>query len=493
MTLATTTPMAKLSDRKRVGTLKHRIAIGLALVSLVAWAALAIVMIVNARIATSREVEASFFIAERYARGQASIIERSDDPRAALARLYGQLKEIRHVSASMAFSDGSPVPVASDPGDDEMRHEEDEAEAPAFFANLIQSSEFHTQIPVVDGTRTLAVITLHSNAEDEIAEVWEDFRFILPMAMIYGLLLSAVALVLVNTVFRRLDETSRALSRLRAGETGTRLPEAGFAEFAPVAAGFNELASSLAAEKRSNHELANRLLTAHDEERRRLASDLHDEVGPNLFSVRANLSYLKRRLGERDAKTVDALHEPLETLEGSVTDVQLLMRQILSRMKPVMIGDVPLASAIETLAFDYRRVTPHPLVEVDFATADMTFGETVDLTVHRFVSEAILNALRHGGAKSIDVRASMSPMNEFGRRQLEVTIRDDGRGLTAQSRQGIGLSSVRERVHTLGGTLSGPQSMDGRTCVSIALHGLEAKVAKMARPPAGAVQTRKLA
>ena len=479
-------------DRKRNGTLKLRIAAGLAVISVIAWAALALVMIVNARIATAREVKASFFIAERYAQGQMPAIERSQIPREDLAKLYGQLQRIRHVSVDMHFSDGSPVPVEA--GNDGRANipldDDDDDEAPEFFADLIQPAEFHTKIPVVAGSRAIATIVLHSNAEDEINEVWEDFRFILPMAMLYGLLLSFVALVLVDRVFQRLKETSHGLARLRAGETAARLPEAGFNEFAPVAAGFNELAASLASERRSNKELANRLLTAHDEERKRLANDLHDEVGPNLFAVRANLSHLKRKLAELDVPALRSVNEPLEALEASISDVQLLMRQILSRMKPVMIGNVPLATAIDSLAFDYRRVTPHPRIDVRFETADLTFGETIDLTVHRFVSEAILNALRHGGAKTIEVAADLGSAQDAGKRRLTVTVRDDGRGLAAHSRQGIGLTSVRERVQTLGGILSGPDPIDGQTEVSIELHAIDGKVARMADQGAGGAQQR---
>ncbi|MER0240020.1 histidine kinase [Fulvimarina sp. MAC8] len=475
---------SSVGETEKTKSLRGRIALGLVLISLFAWFALTAVILVNAKIATSREIEASFLIADRFAHERATAIENDANPQQALSELYRQLLQIRHVTAEMTFSDGSPVPIAADstPIEQEAGALEEEGKAPELFAEFIRSAKFQTEFSVVADDRQIATIVLRSNSDDEIDEVWEDFRFILPMTMVYGLAVSVFALLMVSTVFSRLQETSTALSKLRSGESGVRLPESGFAEFEPVGAGFNELAASLMAERRANSQLANRLLTAHDEERRRLASDLHDEVGPSLFLARANLSRLKRVFCDHGPDNSEVLQAPLDELECSINDVQLLMRQILSRMKPMMIGDAPLSAVIETLALDYRRVQPHPEIGLTIGTGDLTFGETIDLTIYRFVSEGILNALRHGGADRIDIDVALAPSTAKEASNLVVTIEDNGSGTPKENARGIGLDGVRERVNTLSGRLIGPERSTRGTRVAIDIPGVEGRKARMPRP-----------
>ena len=477
---------------KRQTSLQARMTAGLLLISLGAWMALAIVMIVNARIATGREVAASFFIAERFVQERVEALQASGDLQKDLAALIAQLAEMRHVRATVSYgprhaADGaSRDSVASaDPGgaEDEdgegTQAAEDDEAAPALFAGLINSTALHSFVPVTRNDTRLATIDLHSDSSDEIAEVWEDFRFVLPLTMVYGFLVSAVALLYVRRVFFKLKETSTALVDLKDGDLAARLPEAGFAEFAPVTAGFNELAASLDAKTRSNQLLANRLLTAHEEERRRLANDLHDEVGPNLFSLRVRLSELKRALGE-DLAADHPASGSLAKLESGIADVQTLLRRILSRLKPMSIGSLPLADSLQGLVSEYRQSAPDATICLAATTQSLSFGEAVDLTVYRFVGEGILNALRHGRARNIAVTLRIEPDEQKAVTVLSVSVSDDGRGPAVEPDSGgIGLSAVRDRVETLGGTLSGPLRRDASTVVAIRIPSATGRRARM--------------
>ncbi|WAP69155.1 histidine kinase [Jiella pelagia] len=482
---------------KRQTSLQARMTVGLLLISLGAWMALAIVMIVNARIATGREVAASFFIAERFVQERVEALQASGDLQKDLAALIAQLAEMRHVRATVSYgprhaADGaSKGPVASanprsaeDLGDEggdgtQANDAEDDEAAPALFAGLINSTALHSFVPVTRNDTRLATIDLHSDSSDEIAEVWEDFRFVLPLTMVYGFLVSAVALLYVRRVFFKLKETSTALVDLKDGNLAARLPEAGFAEFAPVTAGFNELAASLDAKTRSNQLLANRLLTAHEEERRRLANDLHDEVGPNLFSLRVRLSELKRALGE-DLAADHPASGSLAKLESGIADVQTLLRRILSRLKPMSIGSLPLADSLQGLVSEYRQSAPDATICLAATTQSLSFGEAVDLTVYRFVGEGILNALRHGRARNIAVTLRIEPDEQKAVPVLSVSVSDDGRGPAVEPHSGgIGLSAVRDRVETLGGTLSGPLRRHGSTVVAIRIPSATGRRARM--------------
>ncbi|ORE95188.1 histidine kinase [Aurantimonas sp. 22II-16-19i] len=481
----------------RQTSLQARMTAGLLLIGLGAWIALTLVIVVNARIATGREVESSFLIAERFVQERAEALQSSDRIEEDIAALMAQLAEMRHVRATVVFGPrhGGESPRASPedardtrggaPGDEELSAEaadaddpDEEERAPALFASLINSSALHTFVPVTRNDTRLATIDLRSDPSDEIAEVWEDFRFVLPLTMIYGFLVSVVALLYVRRVFLKLKQTSTALIDLKDGNLAARLPEAGFAEFAPVTAGFNELAASLNARTRSNQQLANRLLTAHEEERRRLANDLHDELGPNLFSLRVRLSELKRAMGDEPATNHPA-RRSLAELESGIADVQMLLRRILSRLKPMSIGSVPLADSLQALVSEYRQTAPEATICLAATTASLSFGEAVDLTVYRFVGEGILNALRHGRASTIAVALRIETDAADGVPVLAVSVSDDGTGPAADTAGGIGLSAVRDRVETLGGSLCEPARRDGTTVVAIRIPTVAGKPARM--------------
>ncbi|NDW05989.1 histidine kinase [Jiella pacifica] len=476
---------------KRQNSLQAQMTAGLLLISLGAWLALAVVIVVNARIATGREVASSFFIAERFVQERVEALKGTDDVAAELPALMAQLAEMRHVRATLTLgprhgAEGAAAGASSPSGAEEEAgdrlqgsEEEDDERAPALFAGLINSTALHSFVPVTRNDTRLATIDLHSDSADEIAEVWEDFRFVLPLTMIYGFLVSAMALLYVRRVFLRLKETSTALVDLKDGDLSARLPEAGFAEFAPVTAGFNELAASLNVKTRSNQQLANRLLTAHEEERRRLANDLHDELGPNLFSLRVRLSELKRALGDGQGADHPA-SRPLAELESGIAGVQTLLRRILSRLKPMSIGSLPLADSLQGLVSEYRQTAPEATICLAATTRSLSFGEAVDMTVYRFVGEGILNALRHGRATTIAVALRIETDGQGDVPVLSVVVSDDGAGPSGKPASGgIGLSAVRDRVETLGGTLSGPLRRDGSTVVAIRIPSATGRRARM--------------
>ena len=114
------------------------------------------------------------------------------------------------------------------------------------------------------------------------------------------------------------------------------------------------------------------------------------------------------------------------------------------------LGHVPLADIIAELVRE--RAHQNPNIEFSHSVEELrqSYGDTLDLTVYRCVQEALTNALRHAGARRIEVRAAQA--NRIGgEAQLDLEIRDDGKGMAADVPRGFGLSGMRERVQALGG------------------------------------------
>ncbi|NJC74179.1 sensor histidine kinase [Planosporangium thailandense] len=206
---------------------------------------------------------------------------------------------------------------------------------------------------------------------------------------------------------------------------------ADFARQAGVAAHAVRLTTDLRAARE-------RLVTAREEERRRLRRDLHDGLGP-LLAVQTLTADTVRALLTTDVARADALLVELRTqAQQAVTDV----RRIVHDLRPPVLDDRGLVAALREHAARYgdaaTRVTvaAEPLPELPAA---------VEIAAYRIATEAVTNAARHAAAGHCMVTVGVADG------ALRVEVSDDGCGIPPDHRSGVGLTSMRERAEELGG------------------------------------------
>ena len=181
-----------------------------------------------------------------------------------------------------------------------------------------------------------------------------------------------------------------------------------------------------------------RLVTAREEERRRLRRDLHDGLGPALASITLKLD-ATRNLLTRDPKAADALLIDLKKqTQTAISDI----RRLVYELRPPSLDELGLIEALREQTEQYNqeslRITldaPEPLAPLPAA---------VEVATYRIVQEAMTNVVRHSGANNCTIRFKFN-------HNLDIEICDDGKGITADRRAGVGLTSIRERVAELGG------------------------------------------
>jgi signal transduction histidine kinase len=183
-----------------------------------------------------------------------------------------------------------------------------------------------------------------------------------------------------------------------------------------------------------------RLVTAREEERRRLRRDLHDGLGPLLAGVSLQIG-AARNLLRGDPGAAEVLLARLDgQTQGAVADV----RRLVDDLRPPALDELGLVSAIREQAARFEgKLTVS--VEVIGELGDLPAA--VEVAAYRIATEAITNSARHAGAQVCHVYLSLDGA-------LEVEVRDDGRGLPAHVKPGVGLSSIGERTAELGGTWS---------------------------------------
>ena len=191
-----------------------------------------------------------------------------------------------------------------------------------------------------------------------------------------------------------------------------------------------------------------RILEAREEERRRLRRDLHDGLGPQLAGVVMGLDVVGSALGRGDLdRATDLTRAATEQAREAVEDV----RRLAHGLRPPVLDDLGLVGAVRSAG--PIAAPGGPRVEV-CAEGDMEdLPAAVEVAAYRIALEAVTNAVRHAGASRIEVRLVA------GTDALVVEVRDDGAGITADARPGVGLASMRERAAEVGGWCTvAPQS-----------------------------------
>jgi two-component system sensor histidine kinase UhpB len=185
-------------------------------------------------------------------------------------------------------------------------------------------------------------------------------------------------------------------------------------------------------------------LNAAEEERRRIARELHDETAQELAAVLMNLTVLQKRLGDSPATNEVA------ALRGRVTQIVEGVRRIARGLRPPELEDVGLAAALRS--FVRERFEPGK-VEIDLDGSEARLSRDQGLIVYRIAQEALTNAGRH--AQACHVRLGMHESADHSEVVLEVE--DDGVGFdldrTAGPRGGLGLIGMEERAQIGGGRL----------------------------------------
>jgi signal transduction histidine kinase len=183
-----------------------------------------------------------------------------------------------------------------------------------------------------------------------------------------------------------------------------------------------------------------RLVTAREEERRRIRRDLHDGLGPALASLTLKLD-AARNLLARDPATAEALLLELKTqTQTAIADI----RRLVYGLRPPALDELGLVSAIREHAA--RNVSADSLrVSVEAPESLPPLPAAVEVAAYRIALEALTNVARHAQAKNCTVALTI-------KEDLRLEISDDGVGLPPGHRLGVGLTSMRERAEELGGT-----------------------------------------
>jgi signal transduction histidine kinase len=292
------------------------------------------------------------------------------------------------------------------------------------------------------------------------------------------LILFLVNVAIRRWVVRRIADIGHAIDDFgRQGPLPT-LPESPPDEIGRLSSAFNEMTRrinrrdqentvlSAALERRvaERGQLLKKVINAQEDERIRLARELHDELGQALSSTAIQIALAKRKLSEDPDLATSHLGQAEDILNESTAQIYALI----SGLRPAMLDDLGLQAALRALV--KRMLDPRKIdYSLDLKCPQGELQPEIETLLYRIFQEALTNVVKHSRASSITLKLHCA--NE----SIEGELVDDGHGFDLDTRQvvdhgqGLGLLGMRERVEQFGGTIDISSRPQAGTRIHISL------------------------
>lgn len=284
----------------------------------------------------------------------------------------------------------------------------------------------------------------------------------LPLAAIFaicGLALTAgLNALILRAALSPLDRLQDVVRRVRRGDLSVRAHPSALADpdVARLADTLNAMLDEVQQYEEQVRALSGGLIRAQEEERQRIARELHDDTGQVLTLLLIRLKLLEGQPG------IDTIRPQIEELRGLISGAIDQVRRLALNLRPPTLDQLGLVPAVRSLVATFTESTHIP-VKLELPREQVRISPERALAVYRIVQEALTNTVKHASARHVDVQMT----SEGG--QLTATVRDDGRGFapetyaarTNRGGAGVGLFGMEERARLAGGSLR-IQSAPGR-------------------------------
>jgi two-component system, NarL family, sensor histidine kinase UhpB len=338
---------------------------------------------------------------------------------------------------------------------------------PDWFAALfdwLPEAQSDVLRPVISGGKSYGLVAVTTERAAVVAAIWQEVSGLLGLTALVVGAICILQFVVISRALRPTKEILSGLDRLAHGDLSCRLPSFRLIELQRISEVFNTLAANLDRTTREKMELAAKLVDSQEQERLRLARDLHDELAQSLSAMSAGAASIKATA----AIECPGLIPEADNLSQTSMAMMRSLRTTLRNLRPPEIDDLGLAASLSALAREQERLTGGRLkisLEVDGDLRQLP--ATAASHLYRIVQEGLTNINKHANAGRARVALGFRPEagdeTALQRRWLELTIEDDG-GRPADSGvaaapaaategNGFGLIGMRERVTALGGQL----------------------------------------
>lgn len=342
---------------------------------------------------------------------------------------------------------------------------------------LIQTDEgfvWDTAVPILDGKVGMARIGLSdASVRAAVSTLTAQLVLTIVLVSITGVL---VAVLLTWILTRPIISLAHATQAVAKGDFSPRVPRWANDEIGDLAEAFNSMTEELARtdELRKEREalrrqLLEKVITTQEDERRRIARELHDSTSQNLTSLIVGLRVMETNCAQcaSISKATDLRDVASKTLDE--------VHDLSTRLRPRVLDDLGLSAALERLVSEWQARYKIP-VDVAIQLNERLPGD-METAIYRIIQETLTNIARHAQAQSASIL-----MERHGG-MVRAIVEDDGIGFDARvnhSERHLGLLGMRERAELLNGTVTIESSLEHGTSIfiEIPLHNEQMEVSR---------------
>jgi two-component system sensor histidine kinase UhpB len=288
----------------------------------------------------------------------------------------------------------------------------------------------------------------------EFAEIEQRVGRDLAVLALVLLALGAALYGMVRQGLKPIAQVQSALANLQAGHLETRLPRFRLKDLDDISLRFTQCAAAMQEATAQRRDLNRRIIEAEEEERRRLARELHDELGQSLTAIKVDAAYIAREAAGNAPKIVNSAH----AIEALSSNIMELIRSMLARLRPHGLETVGLRETLQDLVNGWQaRVADRFHCSLTIRGEVDILAPDLNITVYRLIQECLTNAVRHSRARMIAIRLGLEERSASPaacRVLLDVTESQMAANATAVGASGLGLLGMRERVEAHGGELT---------------------------------------
>jgi signal transduction histidine kinase len=322
-----------------------------------------------------------------------------------------------------------------------------------------------TAVPIFDGQAGVARVGLSEDSVQSTVTALTG-QMLLTVVIVSAIGIAA-ATFLTWIVTRPILNLKRAAEAVGHGDFDQHVHPWAGDEIGELAQAFNTMTADLAkaeAERREREQLRKQLLekviTAQEDERQRIARELHDETGQALTSLMVRLQNINQHC------LVPELKSQMEDLRNLLAQTLDDVHNLALELRPSVLDDLGLAAALERYVNDYSKRSPVDIDLVIIGFEGERLPPSVETALYRIVQEGLTNVTRHSQAKTVSV------LLEHNNNRVRAIIEDDGVGFNPQLTMNgdrLGLYGMRERAELLNGELIIETKEDQGTTIFVEL------------------------
>ncbi|WP_438971557.1 histidine kinase [Methylophaga sp.] len=423
--------------------LRFRLNLVVTLVLLVILSIGAVVVIHNARQNVQAEVQSTMDLALHMLNAELTTINQNNIQASVVSRTspfnLRDLAGVRHLR--IAFYDDNNRLIETNLTDSVNKQKQ----PPSWFMNQMHSaleSISEKVIPISINGQVLGKLVVSPEPGNEVSEAWKETKTILYLIVLFFIIVNVLLYFAVARSLKPIDTITEALTDIETGQLDRRLPVFKLPEMSIISHKFNLMAAALQSSINNNHRLTQQIIRLQEAERKRLAHELHDEIGQHLTAIHVDASVIKT------SPNLESARKSAAAIDDVVRRMMEIVRTMLRQLRPDGLDELGFVIALQELVNNWKERHQNIDVEVHFDGDFKVIDEAVQLTLYRVMQECLTNISRHSKARQVWI--SLTEKNK----NIQLEVIDNGQGFDLQQhRHRFGLAGMKERVDSVQGKL----------------------------------------